>query len=87
MGKGEQLSDFEKARIDACYEKNVPAKLIAEVLGPPQTTISAVYSNFKLHFDFLPNVKVSKGQISGAMGLATKKLACEANSMGIRAVE
>lgn len=86
MGKGKLLSDFEKARIVACYEKNVPAKFIAEVLGRPQTTISAFYSNFKINFDLPPKTKVSKGQISGAMGLAIKKLAGEANSMGIRAI-
>jgi hypothetical protein len=58
MGKGKLLSDFEKARIVACYEKYVPAKLIGEVLGRPQTTISAFYSNFKINFDLSPKAKV-----------------------------
>jgi hypothetical protein len=58
MGKGQNLTEYQKIRIGECYNREYSPTMVAKVLGRPVSTITAIYSRFLMNFVYLLNRKL-----------------------------
>lgn len=84
MKTANRITEAEKIRIIACYEKGIGPRTIAEVLGRNERTISSFYSKFKLNFNLPPKTIVKNRKTDGRVGLAIKKMVLEHPRFGLR---
>ena len=82
MKRAKKLTDYQKARILAGYEKGTSIEQSGEVLGVNKTTITSYRSRFMKDFGLPPKEKQSKSKITARMGVLIKKIARETTNVG-----
>ena len=84
--RAKKLTPTEKQQIASSYDKGLPPRVIADVLGKSVEQIKTFFSRFRRIRDLPPKTEVSKGKIQERMALVLKKVVGDNPKLGIRKI-